>query len=68
MKDLRTYKENGYNFKYIVIIKDITGRLDFSVHYTKQQAEKYNEIKLELKGEVMTFSQAAKKYPDDFKY
>lgn len=68
MKDLRTYKENGYNYKYIVIIKDITGRLDSSVHYTKQQAEKYNEMKLELKGEVMTFSQAAKKYPDDFKY
>lgn len=68
MKDLRTYKENGYNYKYIVIIQDATGHLEYTVHYTKQQAEKHNEMKLDLKGEVMTFSQAAKAYPEHFKY
>lgn len=68
MKNLRTYKENGYNYKYIVISKDVSGRIDYSVHYTKQQAEKHNEMKLYLKGEVMTFSQAAKAYPEHFKY
>lgn len=68
MKDLRSYKENGYTYKYIVISKDVSGRIDYSVHYTRQQVEKHNEMKLDLKGEVMTFSQAAKAYPEYFKY
>lgn len=68
MKNLRSYKENGYNDKYIVISKYVSGRIDYSVHYTRQQAEKHNEMKLDLKGEVMTFSQAAKAYPEYFKY
>jgi hypothetical protein len=68
MKNLRSYKENGYNYKYIVISKDVSGRIDYSVHYTRKQAEKRNEMKLNCNGEVMTFSQAAKAYPEYFKY
>lgn len=44
MKNLRSYKENGYNYKYIVISKDVSGRIDYSVHYTRKQAEKRNEM------------------------
>lgn len=47
MKDLRSYKENGYNYIYIVISKDVSGRIDYSVHYTRQQAEKHNVMKLD---------------------
>lgn len=68
MKNLKDYSENGYNRNYIVVVKDIRGNLEYEVFSTREQAERYNEEKYGLDGRVLTFRQAAKEYPDYFKF
>lgn len=68
MINLRSYLENGYNRNYIVVTIGIDGRLGYETFSTKEQAKKYNAMKLHLQGEVLTFRQAAKCYPDEFKF
>lgn len=65
MKDLRTYKENGYNYNYIVVVIDAQGILQDEVFKTRKQAE---NSKIAEHGEVLTFRQAAKEYPDHYKF
>lgn len=68
MKNLRTYKENGYNYKYIVVLNGRSDNPDFSLHYTRKEAEKANEKNFNCKGDVLTLKQATEEYPKNFKY
>lgn len=68
MKNLRVYKENGYNYKYIVVINGHSDNPDFEVFYTRKQAERADELKFNCKGDVLTFKQAAEEYPENFRY
>ena len=66
MKDLSVYKKNGSNAKYIVFAIDSNSIVNYDVAATKKAADKINEEYYYNKAEVMTFAQAAKKYPEHF--
>jgi len=67
MENLRSYKENGYNNNYVVVINRT--RFEFCGTFaTRKAAENYNWNKLDGNGEVLTFRQAARKFPEYFKY
>ena len=68
MKNLKTYKENGYNYKYIVIANGHSENPNYSLYYTRKEAEKGNENKFNCQGDVLTLRQAAEEYPENFKY
>lgn len=68
MKNLKTYKENGYNYKYIVVLNGCSDNPDFSLHYTRKEAESANEKDFNCKGDVLTLRQAAEEYPENFSY
>ena len=67
-KNLCSYKENGYNHNYIVILDGHSANPDFKVFKTRPAAEQFNEEKLDGHGDVLTFRQAAKEYPENFKF
>lgn len=67
MKDLSIYSKNGYNYKYIVINFDCFNNLnDYTLCYTKREAELINERKYNCHGRVRTLRQAANEYSDLF--
>ena len=68
MKDLRIYKQNGYNYKYIGILNGNSNHPDYEIFYTRKEAERANELKFNCKGDVLTFKQAAEEYPQNFSY
>ena len=68
MKALKSYKQNGYNYKYIVITNGHSDNPEYKLYYTKKQAEKGNEYEFNCKGHVLTLKQAAEEYPENFKY
>lgn len=68
MKNLKAYKENEYNYKYIVVLNGHSDNADFSLHYTRKEAEKANERNFNCKGDVLTLKQAAEEYPENFRY
>ena len=64
---LSAYKENGYNYTHVAVLVDKTGWMsDYEVG-TKRSLEKrqYNG-QLPDTYEILTFRQAAAKYPDCF--
>lgn len=68
MRNLKTYKENGYNYKYIAVLNGRSDNPDYSLHYTRKEAEKANERDFDCKGDVLTLKQAAEEYPENFSY
>ncbi len=69
MKNLKAYHENGYQFNYVAFFVDRHGEIVAEVACSKRAA--YN--KLTQGGQcpcddVLTFRQAAKKYPYYFEY
>ena len=68
MKDLRIYKQNGYNYKYIVVLNGNSDNPDYEIYYTRKEAERANELKFNCKGDVLTFKQASEEYPHYFSY
>ena len=40
MNTLKSYKQNGYNYKYIVITNGHSVNPEYKLYYTKKQAEK----------------------------
>ena len=68
MKNLRIYKENGYNYRYIIVLNGHSDNPDYSLHYTRKEAEKANGRNFNCKGDVLTLKQAAEEYPENFKY
>lgn len=67
MENLRSYKENGYNDNYVVIVNKTRVEM-CETFVTRKAAENYNMDKLEGHGEVLTFRQAARRFPEYFKY
>ena len=68
MKNLRAYKENGYNYRYVVISNGHSENPEYKLYYTRREAEKGNENEFNCKGDVLTLKQAAEEYPENFKY
>jgi len=68
MKDLSVYHKNGSNAKYIVFVIDSNSIVNYDVAATKKTADKRNFEYYYDKAEVMTFRQAAKKYPEHFTF
>lgn len=68
MKNLRTYKENGYNYNYIVVCNGHSENPEYKLYHTRREAEKGNEGEFNCKGDVLTLRQAAEEYPENFKY
>lgn len=66
MKNLRTYKENGYN--YIVVLNGHSEYYNYEVFANRSTAERYNENEVNGYGDVLTFRQATKEYPETFKF
>jgi hypothetical protein len=67
MENLKTYRENGYNDNYVVVVNK--SRIEMCETFvTRKAAVHYKYSKLDGHGEVLTFRQAAKKYPDYFRY
>ena len=67
MENLRNYKENGMNDNYVVVVSKT--RIEMCETFvTRKAAENYNSIKLNGLGEVLTFRQAARKFPEYFEY
>jgi len=67
MENLRNYKENGMNDNYVVIVNKTRFEM-CDTFVTRKAAENYNSIKLDGRGEVLTFRQAARKFPEYFEY
>lgn len=68
MENLRKYKANGYNYKYVVILNGHSKNSEKELFYTRKQAERYNELHMNCKGDVLTLRQAAEEYPENFTY
>ena len=70
MRNLRSYKETGYNYNYVVVmIAFDENRIEACEPFrTKNAAENYNLKQFDGNGDVLTLRQAAGKYPDYFKY
>lgn len=66
MKDLSAYRKNGYSYNYVVVLFDVQGILQYEVARTKKQAENKNCQYFNCHGEVLTFKQAVRKYPEHF--
>lgn len=67
MENLRAYKENVYNDNYIVIVNKT--RFERSKTFvTRKAAENYNSHAWDGLGDVLTFREAAKKYPEYFSF
>jgi len=66
MENLKSYRENGYNDNYVVVSKTRIEMCETFV--TRKAAEHYNETKLNSDGEILTFRQAARKFPEYFEY
>lgn len=64
---LSAYKENGCNYTHVAVLVDTTGCVSNYVLGTRRSFErkKFNG-KLPFAYEILTFKQAATKYPDDF--
>jgi len=68
MKNLKLYRQNGYNDNYVVVLLNETGIETCKTYATRKAAENYNSRQLNGTGEVLTFRQAARMFPDYFKY
>ena len=67
MENLKSYKGNGYNDNYVVVVSKT--RIEMCETFvTRKAAENYNWNKLDGNGEVLTFRQAARKFPEYFEY
>lgn len=64
--DLSSYKNNGYKFNHVAVRFDCVGRLEaFAGYKSTLEREIYNgELPHDL--EILTFRQAALKYPENF--
>ncbi len=67
MINLASYKQNGINKNYIVVMIGRDGRMEYETFSTRKQAETANEMKYDLQGKVFTFKQAVEEYPDNFR-
>lgn len=65
--NLAEYRNNGYKHNYVCFLEDGRGDLEFEVFVTKRQAEKFIENNYASYC-TMTFRQAAKYYPELFKF
>lgn len=66
MKNLRSFRQNGMNYNYVALISDEP--LQYEVFKSRKAAVHYSGRKSIDKFEILTFRQAAKKYPNAFKY
>ena len=66
MKNLKSFEQNGMDYNYVALISEEP--LQYEVFKSRKAAEHYNECESMGKFEILTFRQAAKKYPNAFIY